>query len=99
MMCVTPARATAAMLSAVQIPPPTAMRSVSHVMSIPILCRAGSPARPHASTSADTFAPPETLPLVAKSPALVAGEFLGVHSTASFYGIVSCRNLLFITRS
>src|SRR5437868_14989385 len=34
MMCVTSTRATAAMFSAVQIPPPTAMRPVTHVISI-----------------------------------------------------------------
>src|SRR5581483_1985339 len=34
MMCVTPARATAAILSSVQIPPPTAMRPVTQLMSI-----------------------------------------------------------------
>src|SRR4029077_2583182 len=40
MMCVTPACATFAILSDVQIPPPTATRSVNHVISIPVLCRA-----------------------------------------------------------
>jgi hypothetical protein len=35
MMCEIPARATAAMLSAFQIPPPTAIRPVTHIMSIP----------------------------------------------------------------
>src|ERR1700688_666849 len=34
MMWVTPDRATVAMFSAVQIPPPTAIRPVTHVMSI-----------------------------------------------------------------
>jgi hypothetical protein len=33
-MCVTPARATCAMLSAIQIPPPTAILPVTHVISI-----------------------------------------------------------------
>src|SRR5580658_2218105 len=37
MMCVIPARATFAMLSEFQIPPPTAIRSVNHVISIPVL--------------------------------------------------------------
>jgi hypothetical protein len=36
-MCVIPSRDTFAMLSADQIPPPTAIRSVTHVISIPIL--------------------------------------------------------------
>jgi hypothetical protein len=35
----------------------------------------------------------KTLPRAVKSAALVAGEFLCAHSTASFYGIVSSRNL------
>src|SRR6478735_9615658 len=34
MTCVMPARDTAAMFSAVQIPPPTAIRPVTHLMSI-----------------------------------------------------------------
>src|ERR1700733_2524876 len=38
MMCVIPALATCAILADVQIPPPTAMRSVNHVISI-VLCR------------------------------------------------------------
>src|SRR5579864_4033774 len=37
MMCVIPAFATFAMFSDVQIPPPTAIRSVNHVISIPVL--------------------------------------------------------------
>src|ERR1700693_6263650 len=51
MMCVTPARATAVMFSAVQIPPPTAIRPVTHVISIPkvpfdsVPCVASSPIR------------------------------------------------------
>src|ERR1700680_3874334 len=50
MMCVTPARAIAAILFAVQIPPPTAIRSVTHVISIlevpssRALCNSGTPA-------------------------------------------------------
>lgn len=39
-MCVIPERDIDAIFSAVQIPPPTAIRSVTHVMSIPILRRA-----------------------------------------------------------
>src|SRR5208282_5081991 len=50
MMCVIPALATFAMLSDVQIPPPTAIRSVNHVMSIPVLCGAELLARLRAST-------------------------------------------------
>jgi hypothetical protein len=60
-------------------------------MSIPILCRAGSAARLNASTSADNFARPENLAARSEIAALVAGEFLCAHSTASFYGIVSSR--------
>jgi hypothetical protein len=37
MTCVIPASDTFAIFSAVQIPPPTAIRSVTHVMSIPTL--------------------------------------------------------------
>ena len=62
---------------------PTAMRSVSHVMSILILCRAGSSARLNANQCADHFARPENVPRVAKSPALVSGEFLSVDSAPS----------------
>src|SRR5271165_6793095 len=39
MMCVIPVRDTSAIFSAVQIPPPTAIRSVTHVMSILIPSR------------------------------------------------------------
>src|ERR1700731_508455 len=38
-MCVIPARDAAPMFSGVQIPPPTPIRSVTHVTSIPILSR------------------------------------------------------------
>src|SRR5438128_12510466 len=45
-MWVTPALATPAMFSAVQMPPPTAIRPVTHVMSMPkVPYRAATPAR------------------------------------------------------
>jgi hypothetical protein len=46
MICVIPARDTAAILSAFQIPPPTAIRSVTHVISIPTLRPMTRTARP-----------------------------------------------------
>src|SRR3982074_3483793 len=52
MIWVTPARATLAILSDVQIPPPTAIRSVNHVISILFLRGAGNPARPNTSRAA-----------------------------------------------
>src|ERR1035437_3734562 len=53
MTCVMPAFATFAMLSDVQIPPPTAIRSVNHVISHPVLCRlfCGAGWVPHSSRS------------------------------------------------
>src|SRR3981081_1601166 len=52
MICVTPVRATLAIFSDVQIPPPTAIRSVNQVISIPFLRGAGNPARPNMSSAA-----------------------------------------------
>ncbi len=97
-MCVIPARDAAPMFSGVQIPPPTPIRSVNHVTSIPILSRVtrtflpagffpevplpGCAAASAARSLAHSFA------TAAKSRAPGLGPALRCRGFGSFYGIL-----------
>jgi hypothetical protein len=97
-MCVIPARAAAPMFSAVQIPPPTPIRSVTHVMSIPILSRvtrtfltAGFSRKflcPDVLRQALRVASPHSFLTAAKARTPGLGPALRCRGFGSFYGIL-----------